>query len=323
MQSGPPVGLGRAVTAGGMVYISSIGPVDLATGRVVSGEITEQARQCLQNLQARLEAAGSSLDNVVWANWSLRDPAEFDIFNEEWVRWFPGDSPVGQGTLMPRAATARRFSDLARGDRPGPAGRGGRATDARGATGCPPRRQGCRVAGKQPAANPLASPPASLTRRRAGRSRPVARGDFRRQPEGSRTVVTCRAVGIGREALTELVTLRIETPSPGLDGRRAARTGSPARTRPRGRSSAWPRRRSRSPRRPAGSRRCGRSGACRRPSPGGPRLAFTRRTRLMSSFTKSGRRSMMWPKLATPAPASSTARRMSRPRARIASRTAS
>jgi hypothetical protein len=31
----------------------------------------------------------------------LRDPAEFDVFNEEWVRVFPGDAPVGQGTLMP------------------------------------------------------------------------------------------------------------------------------------------------------------------------------------------------------------------------------
>ena len=37
----------------------------------------------------------------MWASWSLRDPAEFDTFNEEWVRWFPGDTPVGQGTLMP------------------------------------------------------------------------------------------------------------------------------------------------------------------------------------------------------------------------------
>jgi hypothetical protein len=48
-----------------------------------------------------LEAEGSSLDKVVWANWSLRDATEFDTFYEEWVRWFPGDSPVGQGTLMP------------------------------------------------------------------------------------------------------------------------------------------------------------------------------------------------------------------------------
>ena len=99
--SGPPVGQGRAVAAGGMVYVSSVGPVDPDTGHVVSGEIREQARQCLRNLEAKLNGAGSSLEKVVWANWSLRDPAEFDIFNEEWVRVFPGDAPVGQGTLMP------------------------------------------------------------------------------------------------------------------------------------------------------------------------------------------------------------------------------
>jgi pilus assembly protein CpaF len=95
------VGQGRTVAAGGMVYISSIGPVDPDTGFVVNGTIKEQARQCLHNLKARLEAAGSSMEKVVWANWSLRDPTEFDVFNEEWVRWFPGDAPVGQGTLMP------------------------------------------------------------------------------------------------------------------------------------------------------------------------------------------------------------------------------
>ena len=100
--SRPSVGYGRAVTAGGMVYVSSMGPVDPDTGHVISGAIKEQTRQCLHNLKARLEAAGSSLDKVVWANWSLRDPAEFDMFNEEWVRWFPGDTPIGQGTLMPQ-----------------------------------------------------------------------------------------------------------------------------------------------------------------------------------------------------------------------------
>ena len=97
----PEVGSGRAVKAGGMVYVSSMGPVDPETGQLVNGAIKEQTRQCLQNLKAKLEAEGSSLDKVVWANWSLRDPAEFDTFNEEWVRWFPGDTPIGQGTLMP------------------------------------------------------------------------------------------------------------------------------------------------------------------------------------------------------------------------------
>jgi len=95
------VGKGRAVEAGGMVYVSAIGPINMKTGEVVSVDIREQTRQCLKNLKACLEEHGSSLDKVVWANWSLREPAEFDVFNEEWVHWFPGDSPVGQGTLMP------------------------------------------------------------------------------------------------------------------------------------------------------------------------------------------------------------------------------
>jgi pilus assembly protein CpaF len=95
------VSYGRATRAGGMVYVSFMGPVDPDTGRVVAGGIKEQTRQCLTNLKARLEAEGSSLDKVVWANWALRDATDFDNFNEEWVRWFEGFAPVGQATLMP------------------------------------------------------------------------------------------------------------------------------------------------------------------------------------------------------------------------------
>jgi pilus assembly protein CpaF len=99
--SKPGIGYGRAVRAGGIVFLSSMGPVDPDTGRVVGESITAQTSQCLRNVKARLEAEGSSLEKVVWANWSLRDPGEFDAFNAEWARWFPGDAPVGQGTLMP------------------------------------------------------------------------------------------------------------------------------------------------------------------------------------------------------------------------------
>jgi pilus assembly protein CpaF len=94
-------GHGRVARAGGMLYVNSIGPVDPETGRVVNGGVVDHTRQCLRNLKDKLEAEGSSLEKIVWASWSLRDPAEFESFNEEWVRWFPADMPVGQGTLMP------------------------------------------------------------------------------------------------------------------------------------------------------------------------------------------------------------------------------
>ena len=95
------VGRGRTVNAGGMVYVSSVGPVDPETGHVITGAIKDQTRRCLTNLKAQLEAAGTSLDKVVWANWALKDQTEFDAFNEEWNRWFPGDAPIGQLTLLP------------------------------------------------------------------------------------------------------------------------------------------------------------------------------------------------------------------------------
>ncbi len=96
-----PVGDGRTVVAGGMVYVNSIGPVDPDTGAVVGGTIKDQTRRCMTNLQTRLDGAGSNLEKVVWANWALRDASDFDEFNEEWNRWFPGDAPMGQLTIMP------------------------------------------------------------------------------------------------------------------------------------------------------------------------------------------------------------------------------
>ena len=95
------LGLGKAVAAGGMVYVTSVGPIDKETSRVVRGGIKEHTRQALANLKAHLEAAGSSIDKVVWANWSIRDTTDFEIFNEEWVKVFGPEGPVGQSTALP------------------------------------------------------------------------------------------------------------------------------------------------------------------------------------------------------------------------------
>lgn len=91
----------QAVKANGMVYVSGQGPLDPVSGEVVGTTIQEQTAQCLRTVQAILEAAGSSLDRVVWALWSLRFPEDFDGFNEEWGRWFTTEPPARHGALMP------------------------------------------------------------------------------------------------------------------------------------------------------------------------------------------------------------------------------
>jgi enamine deaminase RidA (YjgF/YER057c/UK114 family) len=92
-----------------MVYVTSVGPVDPDTGLIVGTGVKDQARQCLKTSKQKLEEAGSSLEKVVWANWALKEPTDFDLFNEEWSRWFQIEQPVGQGTLMPPAQRRAGF----------------------------------------------------------------------------------------------------------------------------------------------------------------------------------------------------------------------
>ena len=71
------------------------------SGAIVGDTIEEQTRQCLTNVQAILEAAGSSLDRVVSMFFLLADPADFTGMNDEWRRWFPTDPPARSGAKLP------------------------------------------------------------------------------------------------------------------------------------------------------------------------------------------------------------------------------
>ena len=91
----------QGVKAGGLVFVAGQGPFDATTGEVVGVTIREQTAQCLKNIDAILQAAGSSLDQVVSATFILGDPDDFAGMNEEWVKWFPKDPPARQGAKLP------------------------------------------------------------------------------------------------------------------------------------------------------------------------------------------------------------------------------
>jgi 2-iminobutanoate/2-iminopropanoate deaminase len=83
----------HAVVANGFVFISGQGPVDPETNTMPDA-FADQVRQTLRNVQTILEAAGTSLDNVVKVNAYVTDLTRFQEFNEVYGEFFQQDPPA-------------------------------------------------------------------------------------------------------------------------------------------------------------------------------------------------------------------------------------
>ncbi|NLZ90743.1 MAG: RidA family protein [Clostridiales bacterium] len=84
----------QAVKCGGMVYTAGQVALDPNTGQMVEGGIKEQTHQVFANLKAVLEAAGTSLENVVKATVFIVDMDKFGEVNEVYAEYFTGDFPA-------------------------------------------------------------------------------------------------------------------------------------------------------------------------------------------------------------------------------------
>lgn len=78
----------QAIAAGGLLFTSGQIPLDPATNAVCGDTVEVQARQVMQNLDAVLKAAGTSLDKVVKSTCFLQDMADFAKFNEVYAEFF-------------------------------------------------------------------------------------------------------------------------------------------------------------------------------------------------------------------------------------------
>ena len=106
----PPATYSQAVRAAGLVFVSGTAPADPATGQLVGSTIQEQTRQCLTNISAILQAAGTSLDRAVSFTVILAEEDDFPGLNEEWLRWFPQNPPARQGAKLPVRVPGLRVS---------------------------------------------------------------------------------------------------------------------------------------------------------------------------------------------------------------------
>jgi len=108
VKTGPPNGIfSPAIVTGDLVYTSGQIGVDSKTGQIVEGGIEAQTEQVFRNLEAVLEAAGSSIEHVVKATVFLADMNDYNTMNELYKKHFKGDPPARstvQVARLPRDA---------------------------------------------------------------------------------------------------------------------------------------------------------------------------------------------------------------------------
>lgn len=81
----------QAIDLGSLVFTS--GQIPVAPDGSVSSDVAEQTRQCLENLKAVLEAAGSSMERVVKTTVFITDMDLFGVINEIYAKFFTQPYP--------------------------------------------------------------------------------------------------------------------------------------------------------------------------------------------------------------------------------------
>lgn len=94
---GAPEAIGpynHAVHAGGLLFCSGQVPLDPESGEIVGETAAEQATQCLKNLEAVCEAAGTVLAKAVRMTIFTTQLDKFAEINEAYAAFFPSDHPA-------------------------------------------------------------------------------------------------------------------------------------------------------------------------------------------------------------------------------------
>jgi 2-iminobutanoate/2-iminopropanoate deaminase len=84
----------QAMVGGGLVFVAGCLGVDPSSGELVEGGAGAQARRAVANIEAILDAAGSSLDRVLKTTIFLVDMADFADVNEAYAAAFPEPYPA-------------------------------------------------------------------------------------------------------------------------------------------------------------------------------------------------------------------------------------
>lgn len=84
----------QAMVHNGLVYVAGQLPIDAATGEKILGSIENQTEQVIKNIAAILEAAGSSLKQVIKTTVYISDIQLWDRVNQVYTRFFGDHRPA-------------------------------------------------------------------------------------------------------------------------------------------------------------------------------------------------------------------------------------
>jgi len=97
----------QAIQAGGFLFLSGQVPLDPKTGELVKGDIGQQTKQVLENIEGVLESQNLGMEDVVKATIFLKNIENFNQVNEVYSSYFP-TSPPARSTVevakLPRDA---------------------------------------------------------------------------------------------------------------------------------------------------------------------------------------------------------------------------
>jgi len=83
-----------AIVADGFVFVAGQAAINPTTNEFELGDIRSETRRALENIQAILQAAGSSLRDVVRVGVFLSNIKDFAAMNEVYQEFFPKDPPA-------------------------------------------------------------------------------------------------------------------------------------------------------------------------------------------------------------------------------------
>jgi 2-iminobutanoate/2-iminopropanoate deaminase len=102
-----PIGpYSAGIRSGDLVFTAGQLGIDRLTGELVTGGIEAETRQALLNIQYILEAAGSSIQQVLKTTVFLRDMNEFSLMNSVYAQFFTTNPPARstiQVAALPKA----------------------------------------------------------------------------------------------------------------------------------------------------------------------------------------------------------------------------